>query len=100
MRVNLWKTSRVPKMKTDGIKQEEERLARLSQEDKLDFALRTYRIYRLCLMQSRKRGFTGNGSDSSTQKPHHATLPEYRRGFIESCIVFRRAIYGSKTPIK
>ena len=35
-------------------------------------------------MQSRKRGDT---------KPHHASLPEYRREFIESCVVFRSFLY-------
>jgi hypothetical protein len=55
----------------------------------LAFARITYRTYRSALMQSRKRGFN---------KVHHATLPEYRRAFIESCITFRHYIYkGSLT---
>lgn len=49
----------------------------------LAFAQRTYRVYRLCLMQSRKRGWT---------KPHHASLPEYRSSFIQSCGVFRKVL--------
>ena len=43
----------------------------------------TYKIYRAALMQSRKRGHT---------KPHHATLPEYRRSYIESCAYIRRML--------
>lgn len=49
----------------------------------LAFAQLTYRTYRKALMQSRKRG---------CMKPHHATLPEYRRSFIESCVTFRHYI--------
>ena len=68
----------------------EHELLRLSQfkteEERLDFVMRTYPNYRRCLMQSRKRGFT---------KPHHASLDLYRRGFIESCVVFRGEIYGN-----
>lgn len=46
----------------------------------MDWIKTTYKVYRSCLMRSRKRGFL---------KPSHASLPEYRRGFIESCVTFR-----------
>lgn len=41
----------------------------------IDFAEQTMRIYRKAVLSSRKRGY---------EKPHHASLPGYRRGFIES----------------
>lgn len=44
-----------------------------------DFARRTYRNYRECLFQTGKNG----------RKFHHASLPQYRQGFIESCFAFR-----------
>lgn len=56
-------------------------------EAALDFAKRTYLKYRECLLLKRhvldRRGMRD-------KKAHHATFPEYRRGFIESCLVFRR----------
>lgn len=45
------------------------------------WAKRTAKIYRSAVLTSRKRGF---------DKPHHASLPEYRRGFIESYLEFKR----------
>lgn len=70
---------------------EESRLAFLEQRDgtegALDFALRTRSIYRKAVLMSRKRGHT---------KPHHASLPEYRRGFIESYVTLKRYIEISK----
>ena len=47
----------------------------------IEFAKRTYKNYRVCLFQSRKRGFA---------KPHHASIPEYRRGFVMSCLSLRK----------
>lgn len=44
-----------------------------------DFAQRTLAKYRECLRQDGKRG----------RKFHHASLPQYRRGFVESCVEFR-----------
>ena len=47
----------------------------------IDFALQTMKIYRICVLNSRKRG---------SVKSHHASLPQYRRGFIESYQAFKR----------
>lgn len=46
----------------------------------LIYAERSYKVYRSAVLKSRKRGFT---------KPHHGSLPEYRKGFIESYLTFR-----------
>lgn len=46
-----------------------------------EFAQKTLRIYRTAVLCSRKRG---------QKKPHHASLKEYRRGFIESYLCFKR----------
>lgn len=66
---------------------EQERLSFIEQRDGKDaaiqFAIQTYRIYRLALNQSRRRGHN---------KPHHASIPEYRRGFVMSCLSFREYI--------
>jgi len=51
------------------------------------FAKQTYHAYRAALKLSRKRG---------CQKPHHATLPEYREGFVMSCLAFRKFIRENK----
>ena len=47
------------------------------------FAMQSRSQYRKAVLISRKRGFT---------KPSHASLPEYRRGFIESYLAFKRYI--------
>ena len=65
-------------------------LERDGAEAAMDFIKRTYATYRKALMQSRKRGYT---------KPHHASLPEYRCSFIESCVVFRKYIHQQKGPL-
>lgn len=44
-----------------------------------EFVKRTYAKYRECLRLDGKRG----------RKFHHASLPQYRRGFVESCLTFR-----------
>lgn len=49
----------------------------------LAFARQTMVIYRKAVMLSRKRGH---------EKPHFASLPEYRRQFIESYLVFKRFV--------
>ncbi len=47
------------------------------------FARQCRSQYRKAVLASRKRGLT---------KPSHASLPEYRRGFIESYLAFKRYI--------
>lgn len=70
---------------------ETERIAFIENRDGKEAALvfvkQTFSVYRKSLYQSRKRGF---------QKPHHATLPEYRLGFIQSCLAFRKYIRENK----
>lgn len=70
------------------MEKEHDRLAFIKQtqgkEAAIDFARTTYKLYRKALLMSRKRGFT---------KPHHASTPNFRVGFIQSCIVFRQYIY-------
>jgi hypothetical protein len=46
----------------------------------VEFAKRTLAIYRKCVLNSRK-----SGSD----KPHYASLPEYRKLFIKSYLSFK-----------
>ena len=50
-------------------------------EATIEFAARTMRLYRKCVLQSRKRGFYA---------PHHASLPEYRKSFILSYLVLKK----------
>ena len=47
----------------------------------LAFAERAMRQYRKAVTRSRKRGY---------KNPHYASLPEYRRRFIESYCAFKR----------
>lgn len=69
--------------------QEKKRLAFVEQRDgakeAVAFAKRTMQTYRTCVLRSRKRGF---------KNPHHASLPEYRRGFIESYLVFKKYVFA------
>ncbi len=44
-----------------------------------EFVKRTYVTYKECLRQKGRNG----------TKRHHASLPQYRRRFIESCLTFR-----------
>lgn len=64
---------------------EGQRLAFIEASDGLsaavEFAQRTLRIYRRAVLTSRKRGHV---------KPHHASIPQYRREFIESYCAFKR----------
>lgn len=66
---------------------EEQRLAFVEQRDgvegAVEFARQGIKIYRTCVLRSMKRGFA---------KPHHASLPEYRRGFIESYLAWKHYI--------
>ena len=63
---------------------EEQRLAFVQARDGVPgavaFARQTMMIYRTSVLRSRKRGI---------DKPHFASLPEYRRGFIESYLAFK-----------
>ena len=45
-----------------------------------EFAIRTLGIYRRCVLMNGKRG----------RKFHHASLPEFRRGFVESYLCLKR----------
>ena len=54
-------------------------------EASLEFARRTMKQYRQAILCSRKRGM----------KPHHASIPEYRRSFIESYYSFKQYIRNS-----
>lgn len=47
------------------------------------FAKQSIQMYRTSVLLSRKRGYTN---------PHHASLPHYRRGFIESYCAFKRFV--------
>lgn len=49
----------------------------------VEFAERTMRVYRTAVLTSRKRGCA---------KPHHASLPEYRRNFIMGYLSFKQFI--------
>jgi hypothetical protein len=64
-----------------------DRLTLLIERDGLDaaveFAERTMRVYRTAVLTSRKRGCA---------KPHHASLPEYRRNFIMGYLSFKQFI--------
>jgi hypothetical protein len=66
---------------------EEERLKFIEERDGVEgavtFAKQTLATYRRCVLHSRKRGFN---------PPHHASLPEYRQGFIESYLAFKAYI--------
>lgn len=70
------------------MEKEAERLKFIEERDgkqaALEFALRTMRIYRKAVLTSRKRGFS---------KPHHASLEQYRRSFIESYLAFKRYLW-------
>jgi hypothetical protein len=74
----------------------------------LEFAKRTYKIYRHALLSSRKRGSIvfkenepnilmnvqfKNLANGRLPKVHYASDPVYRQGYIESCVVFRQFIY-------
>lgn len=73
---------------------EEQRLAFLEARDGIDgaveFAQRTMRQYRGAVLRSRKRGYSNAGP--GTARISHASLPEYRRGFIESYMVLKRYV--------
>lgn len=56
---------------------------RNGKEAAIAFAKQTMTIYRAAVLASRKRGY---------EKPHHASLPEYRKRFIKSYCSFKRYI--------
>jgi hypothetical protein len=64
---------------------EHQRLAFVEGRDGLEgaisFARQTVKVYRKAVLCSRKRGYA---------KPHHGSLPDYRRGFIESYLVAKQ----------
>lgn len=66
---------------------EMERLSFIESRDGLAAAILTatqiLKVYRRSVLCSRKRGAV---------RPHHASLPEYRRGFIESYCVCKKFI--------
>jgi hypothetical protein len=49
-------------------------------EQAIAFARQTVKVYRTCVLQNGRNG----------KKLHHASLPQYRRGFIESYLVLKR----------
>jgi hypothetical protein len=60
----------------------------------LQFAVDTLAIYRQCLWHDGRRPLTnlfGNVIQEG-RKQHHAALRQYRRGFVQSCCVFREYI--------
>lgn len=66
---------------------EEERLQFVENRDgkqgAINFARQTMQLYRKAVLTSRKRGH---------KNPHFASLPEYRRNFIESYCAFKKYI--------
>lgn len=74
-------------MKRDFRMAEDLRLAFVENRDGVDgavnFAKRAMSQYRKAVLNSRKRG---------SVKPSHASLPEYRRGFIESYLAFKKYV--------
>lgn len=66
---------------------EQERINFIIQRDGIegavDFCKRTMKIYRTAVLRSRKRGH---------DKPHHASIPEFRRKFIKSYCAFKKFI--------
>lgn len=53
----------------------------------LDYAEQTMRVYRKAVLTSRKRGF---------DKPHHASLPEYRPLFIKDYLEFKWIVTSAR----
>lgn len=49
-------------------------------EAALAFASNTLKIYRKAVLSGRKQGYA---------KPHHASLPEYKRSFIKSYLILK-----------
>jgi hypothetical protein len=52
-------------------------------EGALAFAIATCSTYRIAVLQNKKR---------KVHKVHFASLPDYRKGFIESYVAFKRYI--------
>lgn len=78
----------------DYAKYEDLRLAVIIKHDgvaaAVEFAKRTMCIYRTAVLTSRKRGH---------KKPHHASLPEYRRSFIMGYLSFKQFIKNNERSI-
>jgi len=74
---------------------EEQRLAFIEARDgvagAIAFARRTMAQYRKAVLMSRKRGYGKLGRPNIS----HASLPDYRRGFIESYCAFKRYVHQS-----
>lgn len=85
--------ARAPDASRHDIRTEERRLAFVKARDgvagAVDFARQGTEVYRKAVLCSRKRGF---------ERPHHASLPEYRRGFIESYLAFKRYVRQHSSP--
>lgn len=83
---------------------EESRLTFVEKRDGVQgavaFARQGIRIYRSCVLQSAKRGYGVKGSAYADRKPHHASSREYRRGFIESYLAFKKYVELHRTDIK
>lgn len=58
-------------------------LERDGEELALAFAVQVCKGYRSAVLQGRKRGYSN---------PHHGSIPEYRRGFIESHLFYKRIL--------
>lgn len=52
----------------------------------LAFGIQVHKSYRAAVLRSRKRGFPN---------PHHGSLPEYRRGFIESHLFYKKILFDN-----
>lgn len=61
-------------------------LNREGEQAALDFARRTMQTYRKAVLASRK---------SRCKKSHHASLPEFREGYIRSYLVLRRYVLAA-----
>jgi hypothetical protein len=67
-----------------------DRLAFIAKRDgeaaAVDFATRTLAKYRECLLLKRR---VLDARGEFDRKPHHATFPDFRRRFVDSCVTFR-----------
>lgn len=75
---------------------EANRLAFVEQRDgvqgAIEFAKQGIKVYRRSVLQSAKRGYGVKGSLYADKSPHHGSFREYRRGFIESYLEFKKYI--------
>lgn len=72
---------------------EQDRLNFIIQRDGIDaavdFARNTMKIYRKSVLRSHKRGY---GYNSQKGNIHFASIPEFRRKFIESYCAFKKFV--------